>query len=631
MPEACKNYTPWPSARAAASHKLDPWASGSRSLSHSCPSHRVDWTRAQLGEPAIGLARVGLHVQTSGARLESRHRWCHPSRATTFNVLNAGPPLMRVIPDGDTLHLTGNTARVSSGPAHRDGARRRRPLGACGLDDIPRCRSNSDDRGLQRQPRNRRSSIVLRSINRRGARRPRTGCALPLPCASARPGHVSNSRSSIRRCHRDTWSNPQLLDTPLGRYSTDDLDDMVRVLGEVNAAGLDAVAVSWQGLAFDGGSNHRRMMVLLEAARRAGLRACVLLETTVANPEHEQNGIAPNPDTVLQWLQDVVDAYADHPAYLRVDERPVVFAYAAQRLTEPRWRDVLGRLRAGGREVLLIGEGSNTTRLGAFQGLFYYASNQFAGEAIRDFNRRESLGARTYHLLPGDDGGRRSGWPRSARATTTLDSPTAACPASPIATTAAITTRSGKPRSRWAPTGSPSPAGTNGGRTPPSSPASAMATSTSGRHWPGPRASGALTGSSRDDPRYRANGIVHSDRPLMNNRAVAPDSLSVPSVTRPSTCGYQRPPPDLLRHRPERRIVDPRSKRHVNALFGIVLVLRAVEQHHILLQVPRSSAPMAPRKHRPGCRRRATHAPSEPAVCLRDSRSTPAERCRRGW
>ena len=66
---------------------------------------------AQLGEPAIGLARVGLHVQTSGARLDLAIDGATLA-ATTFNVLNAGPPLMRVIPDGDTLHLTGNTAGV---------------------------------------------------------------------------------------------------------------------------------------------------------------------------------------------------------------------------------------------------------------------------------------------------------------------------------------------------------------------------------------------------------------------------------------------------------------------------------------------------------------------------------------
>jgi len=359
----------------------------------------------QLGEPATDLARVGLHVQTSGARFDLAIDGATLA-ATTFTVLNAGPPLMRVIPDGDTLHLTGNTAGLPADLRIEAVLAGVGPAGHVGWTMSPDAAAGAT---IEVYNDSRGSTLVDRFTIDQSTRRETASDRLR---ASA-PLRVGATGSHLLLAFfypwydRDTWSNPQLLDTPLHRYSTDDVDDMVRVLGEVKAAGLDAVAVTWQGLAFDGGWNHRRMMVLLEAARRAGLRACVLLETTVANPEHEQNGIAPDPDTVLQWLQDVVDAYAGHPAYLHVDGRPVVFAYAAQRLTEPRWRDVLARLRAGGREVLLIGEGSNTTRLGAFQGLFYYASNQFAGDAIRGFDRRESLGARTYHLLPGDDGGRR--------------------------------------------------------------------------------------------------------------------------------------------------------------------------------------------------------------------------------
>jgi len=84
------------------------------------------------------------------------------------------------------------------------------------------------------------------------------------------------------------------------------------------------------------------------------------------------------------------------------------FAYAGQRLTESQWIDVLGRLRATRRDIFLIGEGNNATRLGAFDGLFFYASNVFQGDEIRDFDRAQSLTARTYHLLP--NAGRRRVW-----------------------------------------------------------------------------------------------------------------------------------------------------------------------------------------------------------------------------
>jgi len=207
---------------------------------------------------------------------------------------------------------------------------------------------------------------------------------------------------------RTTWSSSQLRDRPLQLYSTDDRADLRRIATQAVDAGLDALVVSWMGKTFDGGWNHRRMLMCLDAAREAGVRIATLLETTVANPQHEQNGVPPDPDTVFAWLIDILDSYAAHPAYLRVDNRPVVFAYAAQRLTQSQWTDVLSQLRASGRDALVVGEGANNTRLGALDGLFFYASNLFTVAGIESFDHAQSLSARTYHLLP--DRGRRRLW-----------------------------------------------------------------------------------------------------------------------------------------------------------------------------------------------------------------------------
>jgi len=201
------------------------------------------------------------------------------------------------------------------------------------------------------------------------------------------------------------WSSDLFIDSPAQRYSTDDQGDLVRVMTQAKAAGLDALVVSWSGRNFNGGIDHRRMLNCLEAARAAGIKVATLFEATVANPQHE-DGLA-DPDTVFRWLVDVVDDYASHPAYLHVGGRPVVLAYAAQRMSQAGWADALGRLRASGRDILFIGEGINATRLGALDGLFFYASNLYQGDEIRDFDRTQSLSARTYHLLPNDTGKRR--------------------------------------------------------------------------------------------------------------------------------------------------------------------------------------------------------------------------------
>ena len=117
----------------------------------------------------------------------------------------------------------------------------------------------------------------------------------------------------------------------------------------------------------------------------------------------------------------------------------------------------------------------------------------------------------------------------------------------------------------------------------------------------------------------------------MKNRAVAPASLSVPLPgAEPTTCGYQRPPFRIFCGAVHRTgSSSARRVRHVDAFLRVALVLRAIEQHHVLLDAPCSSAPPDPRTHRPCRRRRATPASARPAVSPR-YRSTRAcaVRCR---
>ncbi len=204
---------------------------------------------------------------------------------------------------------------------------------------------------------------------------------------------------------RAGWASPLFIDAPLQPYSTDDPADLARVMSQAKSAGLDALVVSWAGKDYAGGIDHRRMLACLTAAQTAGTKVAALLEATAANPQHEDG--AADPDTVFRWLVDIVDNYAPQSAYLRVGGRPVVMAYAAQRMSQAGWADALSRLRASGRDVLMIGEGINATRLGALDALFYYPSNDFQGDTIRDFDRTQSVSVRTYHLLPNDTGIRR--------------------------------------------------------------------------------------------------------------------------------------------------------------------------------------------------------------------------------
>ena len=112
----------------------------------------------------------------------------------------------------------------------------------------------------------------------------------PLTIAPANPRLVL--AHYYPRDHRSTWNDPQMLDQPARLYSSDDAADVARQVDQAKLAGLDGLVLSWQGKDFGGGWNHRRTLLVEQAARKAGLRLSTLLETTVANPQHEQSGVA---------------------------------------------------------------------------------------------------------------------------------------------------------------------------------------------------------------------------------------------------------------------------------------------------------------------------------------------------
>lgn len=199
-----------------------------------------------------------------------------------------------------------------------------------------------------------------------------------------------------------TWSDPQLADRPLRLYSTESQLDVNAEASMARAAGIDAWVVSWQGLEAGNGFNDRRMRIALDAAAAAGMRACVYTETYVANPTNDSS-LPIDPRTLLGWLIDLVDRYGGHPAYLRVDGRPVILTYAASLLPAADWSEVIARLKSSGRNPLLIGDFVRSPLLDQFDGEYQYSNVFSSGDALASLDLAESLRVRTFNLLrPGD-------------------------------------------------------------------------------------------------------------------------------------------------------------------------------------------------------------------------------------
>jgi len=195
---------------------------------------------------------------------------------------------------------------------------------------------------------------------------------------------------------RASWADPRLLDQPLQIYASDDAADVAREMKDMRAAGIDVAIVSWQGSESRGGFYARGLRVALDAAQQAGIRISVMLETAAANRIRE--GLPPNVDVMTGWMTELIDGYATHPAFLKVDGKPVLFAYIWGFAGRDFWQTALGRVRASGRQPLVMADTTNPAELAAADGTFTYSGTLFEPD-VPALVRESVAAARTWHLL----------------------------------------------------------------------------------------------------------------------------------------------------------------------------------------------------------------------------------------
>lgn len=201
----------------------------------------------------------------------------------------------------------------------------------------------------------------------------------------------------------DTWSDPQMLDRPETPYSTASQADVDAESTRAHAAGIDAFVVSWNGLDYEvHGTNDPRTRMVLDAARRAGMNACVYTETYAATAPGDPNG-PPEPGTMLKWLEEITDLYGSHPAYLRVGSRPVIFIYSSWLISQADWIDLRARLRASGRDPFLVADFYHSRLIEVFDGEYQYSNVTLSRDQVLENDRIESLRVRTFDLLQPKD------------------------------------------------------------------------------------------------------------------------------------------------------------------------------------------------------------------------------------
>lgn len=191
---------------------------------------------------------------------------------------------------------------------------------------------------------------------------------LTLPALAPQPTSAQNERLVLAFYYNwfdeNTWTPAKVPDFPAQTYVSRDPGVMDRHIAQAQAAGIDAFVVSWYG---PGGGNQTEgnFAAMLDVAAARGFKLALDVEATSPFAGGGTAGVA-------DMLRHALATHANHPAYLRVNGKPVFFFWRQQRFGVDTWRAIRDQVDPG-RASIWIAEGIDMSYQAVFDGHHLYS------------------------------------------------------------------------------------------------------------------------------------------------------------------------------------------------------------------------------------------------------------------